>query len=134
MFSTTKAKLLDSDDQSSVDSDKKGKIILKVGKLVGFLKIDHFLRMHDCMILFMFFKIKFTNDLFIFYQARKAAAAAEAKRQDMDDTTSEGSSVMEEEVNQIEELFTAIMQATDADNRSLSAPFTLLPSKKVYYY
>lgn len=52
----------------------------------------------------------------------------------MDDTTSEGSSVMEEEVNQIEELFTAIMQATDADNRSLSSPFTLLPSKKVILF
>lgn len=36
LFNTTKTKLMDSDDQSSVDSDKKGKIILKVGKLVGF--------------------------------------------------------------------------------------------------
>lgn len=50
----------------------------------------------------------------------------------MDDTTSEGSSVMEEEVNQIEELFTAVVQATDENNRALSTPFTLLPSKKVF--
>ncbi|KAL0270693.1 UNVERIFIED_CONTAM: hypothetical protein PYX00_008011 [Menopon gallinae] len=99
-FNNTKAKMLESDDRSSVESDKKGKIILKVGKL-----------------------------------ARKAAAA-EARRQDPDDTTSEGSSVMEEEVNQIEELFTAIMHATDPDNRPLNSAFMLLPSRKRYpeYY
>lgn len=38
---------------------------------------------------------------------------------------------MEEEINQIEELFTAVMQATDADDRQLSTAFMLLPSKKV---
>ncbi|EEB13504.1 predicted protein [Pediculus humanus corporis] len=101
MFNSIKNRLLESEDQSSVESDKKGKIILKVGKL-----------------------------------ARKAAAAAEAKKQDPDDTTSEGSSVMEEESNQIEELFTAVMQATDGEKRQLNSAFMLLPSKKKYpeYY
>ncbi|KAK6643901.1 hypothetical protein RUM43_000166 [Polyplax serrata] len=33
LFNTIKTKLLESDDRSSVESDKKGKIILKVGKL-----------------------------------------------------------------------------------------------------
>lgn len=38
---------------------------------------------------------------------------------------------MEEEANQIEELFTAVMQATDAEKRQLNSAFMLLPSKKV---
>lgn len=38
---------------------------------------------------------------------------------------------MEEEANQIEELFTAVMQATDPDNRPLNSAFMLLPSRKV---
>lgn len=38
---------------------------------------------------------------------------------------------MEEENNQMEELFTAVMQATDGDKRQLNTAFMLLPSKKV---
>nr|CAD7398151.1 unnamed protein product [Timema cristinae] len=41
-----------------------------------------------------------------------------------------------EDMNQYEELFTAVMMATDPDNRSLHTVFQLLPSKKRYpeYY
>lgn len=37
---------------------------------------------------------------------------------------------------QLEELFTAVMEATDADSRLLNTDFQLLPSKKMYpeYY
>ncbi|XP_066994132.2 protein polybromo-1 isoform X3 [Anabrus simplex] len=68
--------------------------------------------------------------------ARKAAAA-EAKRQDVDtEDTSEGSTNPDDDANQFEDLFTAIMTATDPDNRLLHTCFQLLPSKKRYpeYY
>nr|CAD7402573.1 unnamed protein product [Timema poppensis] len=87
-------------------SESKGKIILKVGKL-----------------------------------ARRAAAAAEARKQDVESLAegenSESSSItLDEDMNQYEELFTAVMMATDPDNRSLHTVFQLLPSKKRYpeYY
>ncbi|CAG2061248.1 unnamed protein product [Timema podura] len=87
-------------------SESKGKIILKVGKL-----------------------------------ARRAAAAAEARKQDVESVAegenSESSSIaLDEDMNQYEELFTAVMMATDPDNRSLHTVFQLLPSKKRYpeYY
>lgn len=40
----------------------------------------------------------------------------------------------EEELNLCEDLFTAVMSATDVDNRPLHPVFQLLPSKKVRYY
>nr|CAD7452818.1 unnamed protein product [Timema tahoe] len=84
-------------------SESKGKIILKVGKL-----------------------------------ARRAAAAAEARKQDVESVAegenSESSSIaLDEDMNQYEELFTAVMMATDPDNRSLHTVFQLLPSKKVIH-
>lgn len=70
--------------------------------------------------------------------ARKAAAAAEAKKQDIDlaEDTSESSTNPDDDSNLLEDLFTAVMMATDADNRPLHTQFQLLPSKKKYpeYY
>lgn len=68
--------------------------------------------------------------------ARRAAAAAEAKRQDDAEDTSESSTNPDDEINQFEDLFTAVMTATDQDNRPLHTCFQLLPSKKRYpeYY
>lgn len=69
--------------------------------------------------------------------ARKAAAA-EAKKHDTDQSedTSETSTNPDEDMNQFEDLFTAVMQATDSENRPLHTDFQLLPSKKKYpeYY
>uniref|UniRef100_A0A1B6CN38 Protein polybromo-1 n=1 Tax=Clastoptera arizonana TaxID=38151 RepID=A0A1B6CN38_9HEMI len=74
----------------------------------------------------------------IILKARKAAAAAaaEAKKQDMDTEDTSESSTMEEELGYCEDLFIAVMTATDADNRPLHLVFQLLPSKKRYpkYY
>lgn len=69
--------------------------------------------------------------------ARKAAAA-EARKQETDQSedTSETSTNPDEDMNPYEELFTAVMTATDVDNRPLHTAFQLLPSKKKYpeYY
>lgn len=66
--------------------------------------------------------------------AKKAAAAAEAKKQDFDQSedTSESSTNPDEECNQFEDLFTAVMTATDTDNRPLHTEFQLIPSKRKY--
>ncbi|XP_044737785.1 protein polybromo-1 isoform X3 [Chrysoperla carnea] len=106
LFITTKNRLIDEEAES------KGKIILKVGKLA------------------------------------RRAAAAEARGtptsskcgQDIDipEDTSESSTNPDDELinNQYEDLFTAVMMATDQDNRPLHTVFQLLPSKKKYpeYY
>lgn len=69
--------------------------------------------------------------------ARKAAAA-EARKQDSEaaEDTSESSTNPDDEVNMYEDLFTAVMMATDQDNRPLHTVFQLLPSRKRYpeYY
>lgn len=69
--------------------------------------------------------------------ARKAAVVAEARIQESEqlDDASETSNP-EEESNLIEDLFTAVMTASDADNKPLHTAFQLLPSKKKYpeYY
>ncbi|GFG36133.1 hypothetical protein Cfor_02751 [Coptotermes formosanus] len=69
--------------------------------------------------------------------ARKAAAA-EARKQDSEaaEDTSESSTNPDDEVNMYEDLFSAVMMATDQDNRPLHTVFQLLPSKKRYpeYY
>ncbi|KAK7869922.1 hypothetical protein R5R35_013708 [Gryllus longicercus] len=66
----------------------------------------------------------------------RRAAAAEAKKQDDAEDNSECSTNPDEEINQFEDLFTAVMTATDQDNRPLHTCFQLLPSKKRYpeYY
>ncbi|GLH16320.1 ATP-dependent helicase brm, partial [Gryllus bimaculatus] len=66
----------------------------------------------------------------------RRAAAAEAKKQDDAEDNSESSTNPDEEINQFEDLFTAVMTATDQDNRPLHTCFQLLPSKKRYpeYY
>ncbi|XP_063225207.1 protein polybromo-1 isoform X8 [Bacillus rossius redtenbacheri] len=72
--------------------------------------------------------------------ARRAAAAAEARKQDSEATEGENSESSsnnpDDDMNQYEELFTAVMLATDSDNRPLHTVFQLLPSKKRYpeYY
>lgn len=100
LFLMTKNRLLD--DRNSEESEHKGKIILKVGKLA------------------------------------KRAAAAEARRQDIDmgEDTSESSTNLDDDCNLYEDLFTAVMAALDAENRPLHTEFQLLPSKKKYpeYY
>jgi hypothetical protein len=65
-------------------------------------------------------------------QARRAAAA-EARKQDSEaaEDTSESSTNPDDEANMYEDLFTAVMMATDQDNRPLHTVFQLLPSKKV---
>lgn len=67
--------------------------------------------------------------------ARKAAAAAEGKKDDAEDA-SETSSNFDDELGYCEDLFTAVMTAMDQDNRPLHLVFQLLPSKKRYpkYY
>ncbi|PNF18061.1 Protein polybromo-1 [Cryptotermes secundus] len=68
----------------------------------------------------------------------RRAAAAEARKQDSEaaEDTSESSTNPDEEANMYEDLFTAVMMATDQDNRPLHTVFQLLPSKKRYpeYY
>lgn len=65
----------------------------------------------------------------------RRAAAAEAKKQDVDnlEDASESSNTTDDDINIFEELFTAVMMATDADNRPLHTVFQLLPSKKVFH-
>ena len=65
----------------------------------------------------------------------RRAAAAEAKKQDVDnfEDASESSNTTDDDINIFEELFTAVMMATDADNRPLHTVFQLLPSKKVFF-
>lgn len=57
----------------------------------------------------------------------------EARKHDPDvDETSESSCNLDDDnASQIEELFTATMQATDAENRPLNEAFMHLPSRKV---
>lgn len=68
----------------------------------------------------------------------KKAAAAEARKFDADQSedTSETSTNPDEDMAQYEDYFTAIMTATDPENRPLHTDFQLLPSKKKYpeYY
>lgn len=49
----------------------------------------------------------------------------------MDTEDTSESSTLEEELSYCDDLFTAVMTATDADNRPLHLVFQLLPSKKV---
>jgi hypothetical protein len=69
---------------------------------------------------------------FVLLQARRAAAA-EARKQDSEaaEDTSESSTNPDDDANMYEDLFTAVMMATDQDNRPLHTVFQLLPSKKV---
>lgn len=55
---------------------------------------------------------------------------------DHSEDTSESSANLDEEFGVYEELFTAVMTATDSDNKPLHTVFQLLPSKKKYpeYY
>lgn len=55
---------------------------------------------------------------------------------DVSEDTSESSTTLDDELNQYEDLFTAVMLATDSENRPLHTQFQLLPSKKKYpeYY
>ncbi|PSN42113.1 hypothetical protein C0J52_02963 [Blattella germanica] len=68
----------------------------------------------------------------------RRAAAAEARKQDSEtaEDTSESSTNPDDDANMYEDLFTAVMMATDPDNRPLHTVFQLLPSKKRYpeYY
>ncbi|XP_069679864.1 protein polybromo-1 isoform X4 [Periplaneta americana] len=68
----------------------------------------------------------------------RRAAAAEARKQDSEtaEDTSESSTNPDDDFNMYEDLFTAVMMATDQDNRPLHTVFQLLPSKKRYpeYY
>lgn len=55
---------------------------------------------------------------------------------DHSEDTSESSINQDDELNQFEDLFTAVMTAVDSENRPLHTEFQLLPSKKKYpkYY
>lgn len=64
--------------------------------------------------------------------AKRASTLAEKKQDDQSEDTSESSTNPDEENNQYEDLFTAIMTATDPDNRPLHTEFQLIPSKKKY--
>ncbi|XP_025412250.1 protein polybromo-1 isoform X3 [Sipha flava] len=68
---------------------------------------------------------------------RGGSAASVSKSEHTDEEESNSSFAgMDDELAMCEELFTAVMSATDNDNRLLSAAFQLLPSKKRYpnYY
>ncbi|XP_025829015.1 protein polybromo-1 isoform X3 [Agrilus planipennis] len=66
---------------------------------------------------------------------RKASTPVIDVKKD-DEEASETSTNPDEDMNPYEELFTAVMTATDAENRPLHTAFQLLPSKKKYpeYY
>jgi len=49
----------------------------------------------------------------------------------MDETSESSCNLEDDNASQIEELFTAAMQAVDAENRNLNQAFMLLPSRKV---
>lgn len=69
--------------------------------------------------------------------SKKAGTPVETKVDpDHSEDTSEGSTNPDEEMNWYEELFTAVMTATDGENRPLHTSFQLIPSKKKYpeYY
>lgn len=55
---------------------------------------------------------------------------------DLSEDTSESSTTIDDDYNQYEDLFTAVMTATDQENKPLHTEFQLLPSKKKYpkYY
>lgn len=54
-----------------------------------------------------------------------------SKSEQTDEEESNSSFIGDDELAMCEDLFTAVMSATDNDNRLLSAAFQLLPSKKV---
>lgn len=72
--------------------------------------------------------------------SRKRGATPDSRKQDADQSedNSETSTNPDEDMNPYEELFTAVMTASDTDNntRTLHSAFQLLPSKKKYpeYY
>lgn len=68
--------------------------------------------------------------------ARKADAEAHKHDADHSEDTSESSTNQDEDNNPYEDLFMAVMSASDNDNRPLYTEFQLLPSKKKYpeYY
>lgn len=63
---------------------------------------------------------------------------SDLKKHDLDhsEDTSESSTNADEDYNQYEDLFTAVMSATDSENKPIYLEFQLLPSKKKYpkYY
>lgn len=68
--------------------------------------------------------------------SKKAGTPVEIKQElEHSEDTSESSN-FDEDVNMYEEMFTAIMTATDNENRPLHTSFQLVPSKKKYpeYY
>ncbi|XP_045461184.1 protein polybromo-1 isoform X2 [Harmonia axyridis] len=70
------------------------------------------------------------------YARSKKRSLPEKMDIDHSEDTSESSANLDEEVSVYEELFTAVMTATDSDNKPLHTVFQLLPSKKKYpeYY
>lgn len=70
--------------------------------------------------------------------SRKRNTTLDRSKSDIDipEDISESSTNPDDDYNQFEDLFTAVMMATDAENRPLHTVFQLLPSKKKYpeYY
>ncbi|KAL3278904.1 hypothetical protein HHI36_016424 [Cryptolaemus montrouzieri] len=69
-------------------------------------------------------------------RSKKKSLPVEKMDIDHSEDTSESSINLDEEMSIYEELFTAVMTATDAENKPLHTVFQLLPSKKKYpeYY
>lgn len=70
------------------------------------------------------------------FKVGKLGKKGDSKKNDDTEDTSEGSVTYDEELNNCEDLFTAVMTGTSEDGRLLNTVFQLLPSKKRYpkYY
>ncbi|XP_046678722.1 protein polybromo-1 isoform X3 [Homalodisca vitripennis] len=134
LFLSTKQKILEDPKSVGADdsSDSKSKIILKVGKLVGESIVKEEVDYQPV-------EKKRRGPGRPPKEERKGwdEAREETKRaldRDTDDTNESWS--QEDELSFCEDLFTAVMTATDDTNRPLHLVFQLLPSKKRYpkYY
>lgn len=69
------------------------------------------------------------------FQGKRGGSAASISKSEQTDEEESNSSFIggDDELAMCEDLFTAVMSATDNDNRLLSAAFQLLPSKKVSF-
>ncbi|XP_075218433.1 protein polybromo isoform X4 [Lycorma delicatula] len=125
LFLSTKNKLMENLKCSDESSESKGKIILKVGKLARKAAAAEAKQKGEDVV-----KDKERE------REKDRDRDCRDKERDEKDEKEANELFHEEELNLCEDLFTAVMTATDIDNRPLHLVFQLLPSKKLYpkYY
>ncbi|XP_039291348.1 protein polybromo-1 isoform X3 [Nilaparvata lugens] len=131
LFLSTKNKLVDngkSSDEGSLEAHSKGKIVLKVGKLAK--KSDQAAQPQPPTLSARQLRLE---------EREREQREREQREKEREEDGGGGENAGEEELNMCEELFTAVMTATDPntnDNRPLHTMFQLLPSVKRYpkYY